>query len=138
MKGVSVSALKGPMVLEERSYPKLRSGYMLVQTAAVGVNPADILNIDYGFCVPGALMGCDYSGTVLEVSSEGVTRGWKKGDRVCGCTRGGDSSQFENGTFADVICVKADVQMKMPDSMSWEEGSALGVGVVTTGRAFVS
>ena len=138
MKGITVTAPKGPIVLEDRPYPKLLPGYMLVQTAAVALNPADVLNLDYGFCVPGALMGCDYSGTVLEVSTEDVTRGWKKGDRVCGCSRAADANQFENGTFADVICVKADVQLRVPEEMSFEQATALGVGVITTGRAFVS
>lgn len=83
-------------------------------------------------------MGCDYAGTIVDVSSEGVTRGWKKGDRVAGCTRGADASQFENGTSAEVVCVKADMQLRIPASMSWEQAATLGVVVLTVGRAFVS
>jgi len=50
--------------------------------------------------------------------------------------RVGDASSFENGTFAEIICVKADLQMRVPEYISFEHASALGVGVLTVGRAF--
>lgn len=50
----------------------------------------------------------------------------------------GDPLERENGNFAEVVCVKANMAMHRPDGMTFEEASAIGVGVVTTGRCLVS
>lgn len=43
---------------------------------------------------------------------------------------------FNRVFFAEIICVKADLQMRIPEYISFEYASALGVGVLTVGRAF--
>ncbi|KAJ9621982.1 hypothetical protein H2203_006863 [Taxawa tesnikishii (nom. ined.)] len=88
-----------------------------------------------GLVEPGCLIGCDYAGIVQEVGP-GVRRRFMEGDRVCGCTRPADANEPENGAFAEVICVKADIQLHVPDFLSFEEAAAFGVAVLTTGRAF--
>ena len=114
MKAIVATAKYGSAELVvDRPVPKLRDGWVLVKTMAVAVNPADHVYLDYGFADAGSLLGCDYAGVIEEVGA-GCKRPWKKGDRICGCTRGGDSTQLENGTFAEYIVVKADVGCESP------------------------
>lgn len=136
MKGVTISQKDGPLIVVERPLPRVRPGYILVKTIAVALNPADALYLSMGLVEPGCLIGCDYAGIVQEVGP-GVRRRFMEGDRVCGCTRPADANEPENGAFAEVICVKADIQLHVPDFLSFEEAAAFGVAVLTTGRAFV-
>lgn len=60
-----------------------------------------------------------------------VTKGFKKGDRVCGFAHGGNEVYHEDGAFANHITAKGDVQIKIPENLSFEEASTLGVGITT-------
>lgn len=40
----------------------------------------------------------------------------------------------ETGAFAEHILVKGDLQIKIPDNLSFEEASTLGVGISTVGQ----
>lgn len=122
----------GSAVVSKVAIPKLRDGYMLVKTAAVALNPADWTDIDYEGAYEGCLVGLDYAGTVISTSAWGPTeRTFKKGDRVCGLVHGCNSTNPEDGAFAEYIVVKASLQMHIPDYMSFEEAATLGCGVVT-------
>lgn len=136
MKAITVENVGGPVAIHDRPLPKLRPGYMLVKTAAVAMNPADGVVLDFKVATPGSLLGCDYAGTVVEVG-EDVKRSFKKGDRVCGCTRSAASDNHDMGTFAEYIVVKADLQLHVPESMSFEQAASLGVTTLTTGRCLV-
>ena len=120
-------------LVSDRPLPQLRDGYILVKTVAVAINPTDWKHIDYR-ADAGALVGCDYSGTV-EAVGKGVTKSWKKGDKVYGFVHGSSTIQHENGAFAEYIVAKGDLQSHMPESMSFEEAATLGVGVCTVGQA---
>jgi NADPH:quinone reductase-like Zn-dependent oxidoreductase len=124
-------------VLDIRPLPKLRFGYLFTKVMAVALNPSDVVLIDLKIAVPGSLTGADYAGVVTEVGPD-VQRDFKPGDRVCGATRNGDSRQPENGVFAEYIVVKADIQLKIPSSMGFEQAASLGVTTLTTGRCFMS
>jgi NADPH:quinone reductase-like Zn-dependent oxidoreductase len=45
----------------------------------------------------------------------------------------GNDAQPENGAFAKFIAVKGDVQMHIPDKISFEEACTVGVGIGTVG-----
>lgn len=64
--------------------------YILVKTTVVAVNPTDYMHADFAQLVPciGSRLGCDYAGIVEEVGP-GVTKDFKKGDRICGPVNGG-------------------------------------------------
>lgn len=131
-KAVVIQGPKEAKLVTDRPIPKLRDGYILVKTVAVALNPTDWKHIDF-MATEGALVGCDYAGTVEEVG-KGVTKQWKKGDKICGFAHGSDKVQLENGTFAEHIVVKGDIQMRMPENMSFEDASTLGVGILTVGQ----
>lgn len=119
-------------LVTDRLIPKLRPGYVLVEVKAVALNPTDWQHKHY-INTPGALMGCDYAGIVAEVGT-GYSKEWKKGDRICGFVHGGNKLQLEDGAFAEYIVAKADIQMKIPDDMSFEAAATLGVAVISAGQ----
>lgn len=119
-------------LVTDRPIPRLRPGYVLVDVKAVALNPTDWKHRER-INTPGALSGCDYAGVVAETGT-GYSKDWKKGDRICGFVHGGNELEKEDGAFAEKIVVKADVQMRIPDNMSFEDAATLGVAVVTVGQ----
>ncbi|KAJ3076487.1 hypothetical protein HDU98_002931 [Podochytrium sp. JEL0797] len=112
--------------------PTLRDDYILVQPKAVAINPTDWKHVDY-LSSAGARVGCDFAGIVTAVGSK-VTIGLQKGDRVWGVVHGSNASNHEDGAFGEIITAKGDIVSKIPDNLSFEEASSLGVGVFTVGQ----
>lgn len=120
-------------VLQPISLPPLADDYILVQTVAVAINPTDWTTLD----APGAsgtLVGCDYAGIVVAIGSA-VTKSFKPGDRVCGIAHGANDLKPWTGAFARFIAVKGDLQLRVPDGVSWEAACTVGVAVGTTAWA---
>ncbi|EUC27697.1 hypothetical protein COCCADRAFT_111014 [Bipolaris zeicola 26-R-13] len=112
--------------------PKIPAdNWLLVKTKAVALNPTDWKSIHHSPS-PGAIAGCDYAGVVEEVG-KAVTN-YKVGDRICGFVRGGDPADHSNGAFAEHIKVKEGINLKIPDSMSFEDAATLGIGITTVGQ----
>jgi len=134
MTTIQAIVVKEPGVADvsEVPIPTLRPDYILVKVHAIALNPTDWKHIDKA-AEAGCRIGCDYSGTVLEVGSA-VTKPLRKGDRVCGAVHGGNRVHHEDGSFGDVITAKGDVQIKIPDNLSFEEAATLGVGISTVGQ----
>lgn len=126
--------IKGPgeVYVAEVPAPKLRADYILVKTKAVALNPTDWKHIDF-LAEPGARVGCDYAGIVEDVGSA-VAKEFKKGDRVCGFCHGSNAVNHDGGAFQKIITAKGDIQIKIPDILSFEEASTLGVGITTVGQ----
>lgn len=99
----------------------------------MAVNPTDWAHVD-SLSDAGAVVGCDYAGVVVEVG-KAVTKPFKKGDRVAGFSHGANTIQHQDGSFAEYIVAKGDVQIVIPDSLSFEEAATLGVGIATVGQS---
>lgn len=149
--------IKGPgkaQIVKDTPMPKLRDDYIIVKTAAVALNPTDWKQIDY-LPSPGAIVGCDYSGVVERVGPA-VKHGPHVGDRVMGMVHGsecltfqtmpshlitsvlfaiGNHSNHEDGAFAEHVAAKGDLQIKIPDFMTFEEAATLGAGIITVGKS---
>lgn len=114
---------KGEAQVAEASVPKLRDDYIIVQTKAIALNPTDWKHVEFiappgcrvsfwvnskhlKFVAKFVQIGCDYAGIVEEVGSK-VTKGFKKGDRVCGFVHGGHSPELLENTYAPLTCAKA-------------------------------
>ncbi|KAJ3203736.1 hypothetical protein HDU82_006353 [Entophlyctis luteolus] len=123
---------KGIAKVVDLPAPKLRDDYILVKTHSVALNPTDWKHIDFDG-TPGVLCGCDYSGTVIAVGAN-VTKGFKIGDRVWGMIHGSNSVHKEDGSFAEIVTAKGDIQSSIPDNISFEEAATLGLGVVTASQ----
>jgi NADPH:quinone reductase-like Zn-dependent oxidoreductase len=72
-------------------------------------------------------------GTVVQVGPK-VTKNFAPGDRIAGFTHGVNAVEKEDGCFAEYAVAKGDVQCKLPDNVSDEDASTLGVGVTTVGQ----
>lgn len=150
MKAIKVHGPKNASVIRDAKVPSLRPDYVLVKTSCIALNPTDWKHIDFlaSYVAPlfdrkkthlnqnpreGATVGCDYSGTVVEVGKD-VKKDFKKGDRIAGFTHGVNATQAEDGAFGEYLVAKGDVQMKVPDNVSDEEAATLGVGISTIGQ----
>ncbi|CAG8090629.1 unnamed protein product [Penicillium olsonii] len=131
-RAIQIQAPKVAKLVSDAPIPKLRNDYIKVKTVAVALNPTDWKHIDF-LATKGAIVGCDYSGIVEEVGSN-VTNGLKVGDKVAGFVHGSNSDNHEDGTFAEHIAAKADLQIRVPDNVSMEDASTLGVGITTVGQ----
>ena len=132
-KAVVIDGPKKASVKTTRTIPKLRPDYILVKVHSIALNPTDWKHIDY-MPSPGCVVGCDFSGTVVAVGDQ-VTKSWKPGDRVAGFVHGSNAVEPEDGAFAEYIVAKGDLQLRLPDQMSFEEAATLGVGCITIGQS---
>lgn len=121
----------GQASIEEVPIPKLRDDYIIVKVKAISVQPTDWKHIDR-FGEPGVRIGCDYAGVVEKVGSR-VTKPFKQGQRVCGFVHGGNAVCHEDGAFGNYITAKGDVQMEIPEKMSFEEAATSGAALITVG-----
>lgn len=129
MKAI-IARNKTPVLVADRLVPKLRDDYILVKPVAVALNPTDWKHASFGLSSEGGLLGCDFAGIIEEIGSK-VTKKWKEGDRIAGVAHGGNSIQPEDGAFAEHILAKGDIQLRIPDSLSFEDASTLTLGVMT-------
>ena len=125
MRAVRVSRFGGPETLEIQNLPKPRpgAGEALVRVAAAGVNPAD-WKMREGLFKDLRLPftpGSDFCG-IIEELGEGAS-GFKKGDVVFGCAKGGDS-----GADAEYLAVSLKNMALKPRTL--EPVEAAGVPVV--------
>lgn len=140
----------GTAVLEPTKLPTLPDDYVLVKTKAVALNPTDWTTLD-AVGDDGTIVGCDYAGVVEDVGRDAAKR-FRKGDRIAGFGHGGtvytargartltsaeirtgNDANPENGAFGRYIAVKSDLQMHIPDDVSSEAASTVGVGIGTVG-----
>ncbi|KAI2694792.1 hypothetical protein CBS147332_9556 [Penicillium roqueforti] len=63
-----------------------------------------------------------------------VKKPFKKGDRVAGFVHGSNAVRHNGGAFAQYIIAKGDLQMLIPESMSFEAAATFGVGLTTVGQ----
>ena len=119
-RGIASLVLNSPV-------PRLRDDYILVKNVAVAINPTDWQHIN-GEGQPGATVGCDYAGIVIDMGPN-VTKMFAKGDRVCGFIHGSNGDNHEDGAFAEYVTAKGDLQIPIPNGVSFEEAATLGVGM---------
>jgi NADPH:quinone reductase-like Zn-dependent oxidoreductase len=98
----------------------------------VALNPTDWRHIDFVPC-KGATVGCDYSG-IVEAVGPNVRKTFKKGDRVAGFLHGSNAVRPNGGAFAEYIIAKGDLQILIPDFMTFEAAATFGVGLTTVGQ----
>lgn len=132
MKAVVVDGLYARLD-SHRPVPKLRPDCVRVKPVAVALNPTDWKHFRYGRAKDGCIVGCDYAGIVEEVGSA-VSKRWRPGDRVFGSGHGGNLLNADDGVFAESAVVVGDLQMKIPDAMSFAQAATLGLGSFTVGQ----
>jgi NADPH:quinone reductase-like Zn-dependent oxidoreductase len=79
---------------------------------------------------PGATIGCDFAGKVVECESDDVPV--KKGDRVAGFVHGGMTNNY--GSFAEYVKTDGSLVVKAPDDVESARASSVGVGGYTAAQ----
>lgn len=120
-------------VVHDRKPPAIRGDYLLIKPVAVAINPTDCKAIQQGRAAKDGLLGTDFAGVVEEVGDQ-VTKPWKKGDRVFGCTHGANVNNPEDGAYAEIIAAKGDTCMRIPANMTFEEACTLPASILTAGQ----
>ena len=134
--------------------PTVRPGQLLVRVHAVALNPTDY-KMPTSFPTPGAVCGCDFAGTVVGIpddgtgtdggdcegtenvytgtnglaegdNSSGRTTLWSLGEKVLGSVHGSNPCDPSTGAFAEFVAAEADLVLRVPDGMSWDEAAAWG------------
>lgn len=116
-----------------RRIPELRDDCILVRPMAIALNPTDWKHVAYGRAKDNCIIGCDYAG-VVEAVGKAVTKSWRPGDRICGCGHGSNHVNANDGVFAEYAVVKGDLQMRIPEGMSFEKAATIGLGAITVGQ----
>lgn len=132
MKAIKIQGPNEAKIFSDVPILVVRPGYLLVKVECVGLNPTDWKHIDF-LATANATSGYDYSGTVVEVGPE-VVKAFEKGDRIAGFAHGGNCLDLDDGAFAQYAVVVADLALKIPDSISFEETTTLGVTITTVGQ----
>ena len=101
----------------------------IVKTTAVAINPADAKMLDYS-AAAGAIHGYDFAGIITALGKDAPAH-LAVGDRVAGMVHGMNSLLPNVGAFAEFVGAYADLLLKIPDRMSFEEAAGLGTGVAT-------
>ncbi|KAL4809101.1 GroES-like protein [Aspergillus unguis] len=123
----------GQIVLSDRiSLPQIGAEDVLVRNVYIGLNPYDSKSLDLSASF-GATVGGDFAGEIAAVG-EAVTQ-YQIGDRVFGCVFGNNPDDCENGAFAEYVSVPAQLVMKLPPCLSFQQAATLGIGLATTGQA---
>ncbi|HLY01651.1 MAG TPA: NADP-dependent oxidoreductase [Candidatus Cybelea sp.] len=133
MKASVVTAYGGPEVMKYQDMPDPKPGLddVLVKAAGIGINPEDMLERNgvlkdrWQLQFP-AIIGLDVSGTVV-ATGDGVTD-LKVGERVCG---------WSYHTYAELVCDKAILFAKVPETMDLVDAAAIPL-VGVTGSQLVS
>jgi len=121
-----------PGVLEfttTRPVPELQDGQVLIRVAAVAISPWD-WKTSLHFAVPGAGVGSDFSGTVVQLGpgAQKANPDLKIGDRVAGGSFGANPLNLQEGAFAEYIAGWADQVWRVPNDMGFADAASLGFG----------
>ncbi|EHA55861.1 hypothetical protein MGG_08391 [Pyricularia oryzae 70-15] len=112
--------------------PVLEPGQVLVKTAAVALNPCDF-KMPQRFSQAGTYNGCDYAGTVVQLTEEVEKNGLLKvGDRIFAACVGNNPHDKDSGSFAEYLKGTAKFCWKIPDWMSFEEAAGLSGTCIAT------
>ncbi len=130
MKAIRVHQFGEPEVLkvEDVPDPKVGSGQVLVRVKAIGINPVEtyIRAGRYGPKEFPYTPGNDGAGVIEQVGAD--LRQWSRGDRVY-------IAGSLTGSYAELALCDAKKVHRLPETVSFEEGAALGVPAATAWRA---
>jgi NADPH:quinone reductase-like Zn-dependent oxidoreductase len=131
-----LAAKRSPLTIGAAPYRTPRAGEIVVRARAVAINPVDRLMQTIGDIITPWIaypfvLGCDVAGEVAEVGP-GVT-GFQIGDRVLGHAVGSDRARNSaaEGAFQTYVVLLAHMASPMPESLSFEAGAVLPLGIST-------
>lgn len=126
MRAVLTQGTGGPDVMHigETPDPELPQNALLVRVRAAALNRLDLLQRRGQYPPPpGApdILGLEMAGEVEAVGAD--VRNWRPGDRVMALLSGGG--------YAEKVAVPAEMAMRLPENMSFEQGAAVPEAFLT-------
>lgn len=123
---------KATLTIEERPIPTPGPSDVVVKNHALATNPVDWKQQQLGIYLEKypAILGSDVSGVVDAVGSD--VKHFKKGDRVTGFADALITHDMQSGAFQHYSVVKECALAKIPNFMTFEEGSILPMSVATS------
>ena len=142
MKAIVYNKYGGPEVLEYVDLPEPLLGHnsLLIDIKAAALNPADIqiqrgvLETMQDAWFP-VIPGWDVAGVVRQVGVGVDVSEFKPGDEVLGYIR---QEILHHGGYAEVVSLPADLFVRKPKNMSWEEAAGLPLAALTAHRAIIT
>ncbi|KAF2144824.1 uncharacterized protein K452DRAFT_266968 [Aplosporella prunicola CBS 121167] len=131
---VRVSDGKPRLALDDLPLPTTSPGKALVKVDHVAQNPTDVQSFDSNAFGDGAVLGCDFAGTVDNVH-ETVTK-LKKGDQVAGLIWGGEVKDI--GGYSQYSIVDERISFKIPKGITSEQASTVPLAATTAWLSFFS
>jgi NADPH:quinone reductase-like Zn-dependent oxidoreductase len=130
-----IKTAKATITPEARPIPKPEPNEIVVRNYAVAGNPADwkLQSSDYITNYP-IVLGSDVCGIIYSVGSS-VTK-FKPGDRITGFADVIVSGNIDHGAWQTYTVLEEIAATKIPESMSFEEGSTLPMAFATSVFAF--
>jgi NADPH:quinone reductase-like Zn-dependent oxidoreductase len=114
--------------------PDIDPDMVLIKTVSFAVNPVDV-QMTGPSATAGAIAGSGFAGIVVKIGSGGPSPKLFRGDRMRSIVPTIDSLLPRIGAWAEYVGAWADFVLKVPDGMSLDSASTLGVGVSTVGYA---
>lgn len=127
---------KTPFKIVERLLPTPGPDEVVIRNHAIAANPVDWKIQDFDFAIKSypTVLGSDVCGVVTEIGS-GVTK-YKPGDRVTGFAGVIYNSNPDHGAWQQYTVLRELATTKIPERMSFEEGSVFPMAGATTAVAF--
>ncbi|RDW61643.1 hypothetical protein BP5796_11535 [Coleophoma crateriformis] len=122
------------LVQETIDLPDLTPTQVLVKVENSSLNPTDVQSFDGDAFGDGAVLGCDFAGTVEEVGSD-VSR-LKKGDKIAALIWGGEIPGL--GAYSKYCVAEEDVAFKIPAGLDFASASTVPLATNTAWLALFS
>ncbi|KUJ21629.1 oxidoreductase [Mollisia scopiformis] len=124
-------------IVKEAPYTAPEPNEIVIKTAAVAINPADIICQKLGIIIPHypAILGCDAAGTIIALGSS-IPPSFKIGDRVLGNARPDKpllpSGIYKYSAFQQYVVLKLPLIAKIPESATFEDAVVLPLGLLAS------
>ncbi|KDQ11911.1 hypothetical protein BOTBODRAFT_176905 [Botryobasidium botryosum FD-172 SS1] len=115
---------QGKTAVREKNLPALDPQGVLIKVKAVALNPTDWKHVDFQL-EPGASVGSDFAGDIVQIGAEAEGKGFSVGDAVAGYIRGGALDR-DNGTFQEYVTTLPELVWHKPASLPYEDAAAMG------------
>ncbi|RSL98994.1 hypothetical protein CEP52_009953 [Fusarium oligoseptatum] len=122
------------LVLGDVELPPLKEHQVYVKVEYAAFNPTDRLAIDVNAFGDGAVLGCDFAGTVVE-THQNVTN-LQTGDQIAGFVWGGEIKGL--GAYSAYTIADERLSFKIPDNISAPQASSVPLAANTAWLALFS
>ena len=134
-KAAILKEVKSSLTVEDRPIPSPTGHDILVKSHATAINPVDSSMQQHGFLIQSYpfILGSDTAGVVEAVGPD--VKHFKKGDRIAGFAPSIATGKMDDGAFQQYPLLTECACVKLPDNVTFEQGTTLPMAVATSGMA---